>query len=128
MNADVVARSMRSLHAIIVCSLLVTTFGTVRPARAATDRPAGLPEAAVAAKVTGYNDGDKFEAIVDGKEVEVLLISADAPESGECFAQESADYLETMLPKDSTVYLEKDTTDTDKKGRPMRYAWTNVKG
>lgn len=85
--------------------------------------PDGVPSGSIRAEVTGHEDGDKFRVELAGEQETVLLISADAPESGECYAEESADRLRELLPKGQVVYLERDATDRDSKDRLLRYVW-----
>ena len=95
---------------------------------------AGLPPDVVTAKISDYNDGDKFKVSVDGETQEVNLLGADAPELdegdlGECFAKDAKDYVANLLKKKQTVYLEKDQDDKDGKERLLRYVWAaNSKG
>ena len=114
-----------ALLLVMFCSLLV--FGT--PGRAAAATPKGLPSGLQEAKITGYNDGDKFEVSVDGETHEVNLLGADAPELntgdlGECFAKDAKDYVAKLLKKNQIIYLEKDKDDKDGKDRLLRYVWT----
>ncbi len=80
-----------------------------------------VPEAWVAATVTGHVDGDKFTVEIDGNKHEVNLIGADAPEPGECMFDVSSRFLRNLLPVGSTVYLERDKKDKDGKKRLLRY-------
>lgn len=114
----------------IVFSILVTvtpSLSQIKPAQA-QDVPKGIPTGAQAATVTGYEDGDKFKVKIGDDDETVLLISADAPEEGECFADKSAKQLKKYLPKGKTVYLERDKDDRDGKDRLLRYAWTAKDG
>ncbi|MDQ2684049.1 MAG: thermonuclease family protein [Chloroflexota bacterium] len=82
-----------------------------------------IPEGTQVAVVSGHVDGDKFKVMIDGKEYEVNLIGADAPEPGECLFDASSRFLARLLPIGSTVYLERDQKDKDGKGRLLRYVW-----
>jgi hypothetical protein len=74
-------------------------------------------------------DRDKFKVEIDGREKVVNLIGADALKAGECVFDTSDRFLAHMLPVGSTVWLEKDKKNTDKKKRLLRYAWIpNPKG
>lgn len=85
--------------------------------------PTGLPDGVIAATVVSIVDGDKLKVEIEGKEKEVNLIGADAPESGECLFDTSSRFLARLLPVGSTVWLEKDKKDTDGKKRLLRYVW-----
>jgi len=62
-------------------------------------------------------DGD---TIVIEKEIEIRLISIDAPEQGECYYQEAKDAL-TELVQDKYIIIEKDFKAKDNFGRLLRY-------
>jgi endonuclease YncB( thermonuclease family) len=112
----------RAAWAVLVA--IVVALGTV-PARPASgqERPDGVPEATDEATVVGHVDGDKITVEVGGEEEEVVLLGVDAPEPGECFADESAAYVEKLVPADTAVYLERDEDDRDGKDRLLRYVW-----
>ncbi len=65
-------------------------------------------------------DGDSFLAMVDGVEEEVRLIGINAPERGECLAEDARDALVELAGE--TVDLEPDAEDRDQYGRLLRYA------
>lgn len=75
-------------------------------------------------------DGDTIMVTLNDQEQYVRLIGVDTPESvhpdesrnTEAGATASA-YTESLLPEGSTVYLQKDTSDTDKYDRLLRYVW-----
>lgn len=101
--------------------------------REAPDRPEGIPDAAVAAEVTGHIDGDKFTIIQEGDEGEVLLNGVDAPETdegpeGECYAADASERLEELVPRGETVFLLSGDTDTDNKDRLLRFVWVDDDG
>jgi endonuclease YncB( thermonuclease family) len=120
----------RRVFALLV-GLLIAVSGSAFwiSASSAQDLPEGVPDGAEKAEVVAHIDGDKFKVRLNGKEETVLLIAADAPEMakddnlGECFATESANRLEDLLPEGATVYLEKDGEDRDGKERLLRYVW-----
>ena len=78
--------------------------------------------------VTKIVDGDTFYAIVDGKEQSIRLIGVDTPETKhpnkakQCFGSEATDYVSELL-LNKVVTLENDTSDKDRYGRLLRYAW-----
>lgn len=116
--------SRRSLLATSSVATIAAITSSRATSIAAEKNPSGVPRSAVKAEVADYIDGDKFKVKLQGKTETVLLISADAPEEGECFSVESAEQLKKLLPKGEVVYLEIDTTDRDSKDRLLRYAWT----
>lgn len=90
---------------------------------AAQEPPEGVPAAAVMAVVSGHVDGDKIEVDVRSAEEEVLMIGVDAPEPGECFADEAAERVEELVPEGAVVYLEAGGDDRDGKDRLLRWVW-----
>lgn len=64
-------------------------------------------------------DGD---TIVVDRDTEVRLIGVDAPESGECFFQESRDALAELI-EGKNVELKKDVSGMDDFGRLLRYVF-----
>lgn len=110
--------------------IIVPLLALLWPAlSAAQDRPRGVPKDATPVEVLRIIDGDKVRVELDGKEVEVRLIGADAPERNrrddpdQCFADESADRLAEFLFPGRTVHLEADDEDRDGKDRLLRYVW-----
>ena len=78
-------------------------------------------------------DGDTVDVILDGHEQRVRLASIDAPESASHDEAQNVEegvlateYLRTLLPVGRTVYLQKDTSETDKYGRLVRYIWLEI--
>lgn len=72
--------------------------------------------------VSGVDDGDTFRITgSDGAEDRVRLIGVDAPEGGKPLSAEAKQALTDML--GSRSCLESDTTDRDRFGRLLRYAW-----
>jgi endonuclease YncB( thermonuclease family) len=89
----------------------------------AQELPAGVPHGAEKATVTGYVDGDKFKIRRNKHGEVVLLAGIDALESGECFFTVSSAQLKKLLPKKTTIYLERSGDDRDGKDRLIRYVW-----
>jgi micrococcal nuclease len=117
--------SLRLSLCLIFALMCTAVLPLSRPQPAgAQELPKGIPVGAEKATVSGYDDGDKFRVKIEGKTETVLLISADAPEKNECFADKSARQLKKYIPEGSTVYLERDKDDRDGKDRLLRYAWT----
>ncbi len=67
-------------------------------------------------------DGDSLLAMVDGAEEEVRLIGINAPERGECLAEDARAALVELAGE--AVDLEQDAEDRDQYGRLLRYART----
>jgi endonuclease YncB( thermonuclease family) len=78
--------------------------------------------------------GNAYEVdyVIDGDTVvlksgeSVRLLGVDAPEKGECFTDESTDYLKLLI-SDSlvTLYADPINSDTDVYGRLLRYIYVN---
>lgn len=80
-------------------------------------------------------DGDTLVVSIHGAEEKVRLIGVNTPES---VAPDSyrtknstegvlaSDYVKELLKNTTTLYLEKDASDTDKYGRLLRYVWLEV--
>lgn len=73
-------------------------------------------------QVVRVTDGDTITALRDGEEVRVRLIGVNAPDSGECLAEESKKRLEELL-RGKTVRLETDEGKSDRFGRTPAYLW-----
>ena len=115
--------------AALAIALLAYAYSTVQTA---------LPENLERASVAYVVDGDTICVQRDGasEEERVRLIGVDAPESvahqdyldatGKENTQEgvdASDYLKELLPQGTTVWLEKDESDTDRYERLLRYVW-----
>lgn len=111
------------LVAVLVCTLLPWSA-----ARAQDDRPTGLPQPVVQAKVSSYVDGDKIKVDLDGERVELNFIGADAPEPKECYATEANAAIRKLLPKGTVLYLQPDAVQADENGRILRHVWAEGKG
>ena len=75
-------------------------------------------------------DGDTIDVALDGRIERIRLAGIDAPESAshdEALNTEegalATEYLRSLLPKNTVVYLQKDASETDKYGRLVRYVW-----
>lgn len=84
-------------------------------------------------------DGDTIVVNIHGEEAKVRMIGVDTPESvasqeyldrtGKENTEEgytASDYTKTLLENVETVYLQKDTSDTDRYGRLLRYVWLDI--
>lgn len=83
-----------------------------------------LPAGWTRAHVSDVIDGDTIVVALDGGvEERVRLIGINSPETGECFASEATEGLESLV-GGRTVRLEPDVNDRDRFGRLLRYVWT----
>ena len=73
------------------------------------------------ARVVRVVDGDTIVVLWNGAETRVRLIGINAPESGECLAQEAGRRLGELL--GGEVRLETDEEETDRFGRMLAYIW-----
>ena len=90
-----------------------TTSATSTTAVAPSVDPAGVT-------VIGVTDGDTLDARVDGSVETVRLIGINAPERGECLADEAGRWLRERV-EGRTVELVRDVSDRDRYGRLLRY-------
>lgn len=109
-----------------ICIILIATaLSLTQPAPAAIDTKSAVPDDAQEAVVSKIIDGDTF--IIESGE-KVRLIGIDTPEKAgpytkeEPFGKEATDFSKALL-EGQTVYLVKDTSDTDRYGRLLRYAY-----
>lgn len=82
----------------------------------------------VEVKVKRIVDGDTIVVTLNNEDVKVRLIGINTPESTtkiETFGKEASNYTKEKL-TDTTVYLEKDVSQTDKYGRLLRYVWLEI--
>lgn len=83
----------------------------------------------------GYNLDDfevaVVERIIDGDTIvltnnmRVRLIGIDAPEIGEIGADAATEFVASLIPPGSTIWLEQSGNDMDRFGRLRRYVWIN---
>ena len=80
-------------------------------------------------------DGDTLVVEIEGTDYKVRLIGVNTPESvaPESYQVENteegvlaSDYVKTLLENTTTVYLEKDVSETDKYDRLLRYVWLEI--
>lgn len=101
-----------------------TATVTPSPTPQPTPTPA-IPPSVVCewTEVAGVDDGDTFRITTAGGENDrVRLIGIDAPEGGKALSVEATAALTAAL--GARVCLETDTTNRDRFGRLLRYAWT----
>jgi micrococcal nuclease len=83
-----------------------------------------LPEGAEPVDVTWIIDGDTIRVgVEEGREAPVRLIGINAPEQGECYADEATRALAALIPVGTVVGLTGDVSDVDEFGRLLRYVW-----
>ena len=92
------------------------------PPTATTNAGTAAPPANDPATVVRVFDGDTIAVLLDGEEVSVRLIGVNAPETGECLAEESKKRLEEIL-QGKQVRLETDEEESDRFGRMLAYLW-----
>lgn len=108
-----------------------------QPPAAHFPTPSALPEIPIQAEpalVVNVIDGDTLTVRSAHGEAIVRLIGIDAPERGnqdrpaECFFEASTAALAQLTPPGTTVYLERDVSETDRYGRLLRYVWVERAG
>lgn len=74
--------------------------------------------------VVGITDGDTIRVRVDGVTERIRIIGIDAPEIGECFAQQASSKMQSLV-QSKDVRLTADSTqdDRDNFGRLLRHVW-----
>jgi micrococcal nuclease len=82
----------------------------------------------IAARVVKVVDGDTIDVVIDSKQYRVRYIGVDTPETvhptrGVEPGGIEASNRNKQLVGGKTVYLEKDTSETDQYGRLLRYVW-----
>lgn len=105
-----------------VIALVAVLSGCTPAATGEGTPPPSAPPQGKVATVTRVLDGDSFEVTIDGSPDEVRLIGIDAPEPGECHADESRDLLAALV--GDRVVLVGD--DRDQFGRMLSYAYREV--
>ena len=84
-------------------------------------------------------DGDTIVVEIDGEEYKVRLIGINTPESvaseeylektgkeNSQAGKDASEFTKEILKNTTTVYLEKDISETDKYGRLLRYVWLEI--
>jgi micrococcal nuclease len=113
---------MRVLRPEVGASLaFVATLGLSGCAGAiAASPPAGSPAPGAAWTLHQVLDGDTIRVTIPGSEETVRLIGINAPEDGECWADEATRALAALLGA-GPVVMARDVSDRDRFGRLMRY-------
>ena len=75
-------------------------------------------------------DGDTLVVNLNNQEQKVRLVGVDTPESVSSDSSKNceegkiaSDYTKSLVKEGQTLYLSKDTSDTDKYGRLLRFVW-----
>ncbi len=120
-------------------NILTDLFETGNGLEASVKEEMGINAEFVSARVVRVVDGDTIVVEINNEEKKVRLIGIDTPES--VASQEyldrtgkenteagrtASDYTKSLLTAGQTVYLQKDTSDTDRYGRLLRYVWLEV--
>lgn len=116
-------------------TLTSTPAPTFTPSSTPTPTPtadaSGTPEL-VQAKVVRVIDGNTLEVAIGTQTTRVRLIGMDSPDINKpkvCGVQAAKAEAEELLgPSDGRVLLERDTSDTDRYGRLLRYVWLQGEG
>jgi micrococcal nuclease len=110
---------------------VVAEFGLLEPETV----PSEIPDGSTRATVEWVYDGDTISVLLEnGDKERVRLVGLDAPETGgnnttvQCYGAESTQYLRSLLPVGTTVWLERDVSDRDQYGRLLRFVWTSRDG
>lgn len=101
---------MRTLSAFIVMIFLAACL------------PIGAPGDSDTARVIRVIDGDTIDVSINGAEYRVRYVGVNTPERGEpCYSEATAANANMVL--NQTVRLVKDTSDTDRYDRLLRYIY-----
>jgi micrococcal nuclease len=74
--------------------------------------------------VIGITDGDTIDVkTASGASDTIRLIGVNSPESDECFSEEAALILQTLIPVGTDLAATVDTSDRDQFDRLLRYLW-----
>jgi micrococcal nuclease len=123
----------RAVPALLACLLVGcgTSLGIDSPS--ATQTVAPLPPGqgprgtTVEAQVVDVVDGDTIKVRLDGAVQSLRYIGIDSPERGESGAK-AATAANAALVADQVVTLQRDTSETDRYGRLLRYVWIQRAG
>lgn len=112
----------RAVRLLLAMGLFLAVSGC-RHQSSATPRPEGT---GVVVRVV---DGDTLDVELSGSTVRVRLLGIDTPETVDenrpvqCFGHEASNYLAQLLPRGSTVRLERDVEARDRYGRLLAYLY-----
>lgn len=86
--------------------------------------PDPTPPDAEPATVVSVTDGDTIKVSLEGgPDTAVRLIGINAPETGECYAEEAARGLSDLVPVGTAIGMTRDVSEVDEFGRLLRYLW-----
>ena len=80
----------------------------------------------VRARVVEALDGQTVAVEIEGAPAEVRLLGVDAPTGSACWADEATAAAADLLPPGTAVWLERQRTDVDLRGRLMRDVWVEA--
>lgn len=104
----------------VVGVAVAATSGSLAAAEASS-----TSDSAVAVQVTEVVDGDTLKVMLNGTEASLRVIGINAPESGECLADEATRELSDLLGNGSVV-LVSDVSEFDQFGRLLRFVQTST--
>ena len=87
------------------------------------------PAGAVEARVAGHVDGDTISVTIRSTTYTLRLVGVDTPETKhprvgvECFGPQASAFTSALIPVGTTVWLQRDVSDTDRYGRLLRFVW-----
>ena len=96
-----------------------TDFAGTTPAVSISPVGGGEAPAGTTARVAAVLDGDSLAVVVDGHDDELRLLGINAPEPGECFADQAREFLGTVAA--DTIVIVGD--ERDQFGRILGYAY-----
>lgn len=97
-----------------------TSLGTTSPATDTTTSAPPTTATADGTVVSSVIDGDTIEVRVGGEVERLRIVGINAPEDGECLADEATRWLRDRI-EGRAVELVRDTSDRDQYGRLLRY-------
>lgn len=107
--------SLRRVSAVSVVVVAISTMGCGGGEESLSDETT----------VEAVLDGDTVDVVLpNGDHERLRLIGINAPEKGECFAEEATDALTDLL-GESAIVLSSDVSDRDQYGRLLRYVEVN---
>jgi endonuclease YncB( thermonuclease family) len=115
---------------ISACDLMISvedaggnnTGGTGTTGTGSGNNTGGNPTGGEVGQVTNVVDGDTIDVMIDGEEVRVRYVGVNTPERDEVCYSEAVD-ANRRLVQGQTVTLVRDTSETDRYGRLLRYIY-----
>jgi micrococcal nuclease len=97
---------------------------TTATAPSSGDRVLATPDDPELATVDSVTDGDTIRVSLEGgPDTAVRLVGINSPETGECFAEDAARVLATLVPEGTVIGMTRDVSELDEFGRLLRYLW-----